>query len=60
MRDVLPHQYAEVQELPGCAADGATYAEATAAAKVAIQEWLETARELERDIPEARGLLAYA
>jgi predicted RNase H-like HicB family nuclease len=51
---------AEVPELPGCAADGPTYAEALAAAEVAIQEWLETARELGRDIPEARGRLAYA
>jgi predicted RNase H-like HicB family nuclease len=51
---------AEVPELPGCAADGATYAEALAAAEVAIREWLETAKELGRDIPEARGRLAYA
>lgn len=51
---------AEVPELPGCAADGSTYAEAIAAAEVAIQEWLETAKELGRDIPEARGRLAYA
>ncbi len=51
---------AEVPELPGCAADGPTYAEALAAAEVAIHEWLETARELGRDIPEARGRLAYA
>jgi len=51
---------AEVPELPGCAADGPTYAEAIAAAEVAIQEWLETAKQLGRDIPEARGRLAYA
>ncbi len=51
---------AEVPELPGCAADGPTYADALAAAEVAIQEWLETAKELGRDIPEARGRLAYA
>jgi predicted RNase H-like HicB family nuclease len=51
---------AEVPELPGCAADGPTYVEAIAAAEVAIQEWLETAKELGRDIPEARGRLAYA
>ncbi len=51
---------AEVPELPGCAADGPTYAEALAAAEVAIREWLETAKELGRDIPEARGRLAYA
>ena len=51
---------AEVPELPGCAADGPTYAEALAAAEVAIREWLETAKELGRKIPEARGRLAYA
>ncbi len=51
---------AEVPELPGCAADGATYAEALAAAEVVIREWLETAKELGREIPEARGRLAYA
>jgi predicted RNase H-like HicB family nuclease len=51
---------AEVPELPGCAADGATYAEALANAEVVIREWLETARELGRPIPEARGRLAYA
>ena len=51
---------AEVPELPGCAADGPTYAEALAAAEVAIKEWLETAKELGRKIPEARGRLAYA
>lgn len=51
---------AEVPELPGCAADGATYQEALAAAEVVIGEWLETARELGRPIPEPRGRLMYA
>ena len=51
---------AEVPELPGCAADGPTYADALAAAEVVIREWLETAKELGREIPEARGRLAYA
>lgn len=51
---------AEVPELPGCAADGATYAEALANAEVVIREWIETAKELGRPIPEARGRLAYA
>ncbi len=35
---------AEVPELPGCAADGATYQEAIANAEVVIQEWIETAQ----------------
>jgi predicted RNase H-like HicB family nuclease len=51
---------AEVPELPGCAADGATYQEAIANAEVVIQEWIETAQELGRTIPEPRGRLMYA
>jgi len=50
----------EVPELPGCMADGATYQEALANAEVIIQEWIETARELGRPIPEPRGRLVYA
>ncbi len=51
---------AEVPELAGCASDGATYAEALANVEVVIQEWLETARELGRPIPEPRGRLLFA
>ncbi len=51
---------AEVPELPGCMADGATYQEALANVEVIIQEWIETARELGRSIPEPRGRLVYA
>jgi len=51
---------AEVPELPGCAADGATYQEALANAEVVIREWLDTARALGRSIPEPRGKLMYA
>ena len=51
---------AEVPELPGCMADGATYKEALANAEVIVEEWLETARELGRAIPEPKGRLAYA
>ena len=50
----------EVPELPGCMADGQSYAEAVANAEVVIDEWIETARKLNRRIPEARGKLAYA
>ncbi len=45
---------AEVPELPGCAADGATYAEAIANAEAVIHEWIETARELGRSVPEPK------
>jgi len=50
----------EVPELPGCMADGQTYAEAVANAEVVIDEWIETARKLRRPIPEPRGKLVYA
>ena len=50
----------EVPELPGCMADGQTYAEAVANAEVVIDEWIETARKLGQPIPEPRGKLAYA
>jgi len=51
---------AEVPELAGCMADGRTYQEALANAEMAMQEWIETARELGRSIPEPRGRLQYA
>jgi len=51
---------AEVPELPGCAADGNTYQEAVANVELIIQEWLETAKELGRAIPEPKGRLQYA
>ena len=51
---------AEVPELPGCAADGATYQEALANAEQIVQEWLQTAAELGREIPKPRGRLLFA
>jgi predicted RNase H-like HicB family nuclease len=51
---------AEVPELAGCAADGATYQEALLAAEVVIREWIETARELGRPIPQPKGRLMFA
>ncbi len=51
---------AEVPELPGCAADGATYQEALANVELVIQEWIDTAKELGRPIPEPKGRLAFA
>jgi predicted RNase H-like HicB family nuclease len=51
---------AEVSELPGCAADGSTYQQALANVEVVIQEWLETAKELGRFIPEPKGRLVFA
>jgi predicted RNase H-like HicB family nuclease len=51
---------AEVPELPGCAADGKTYREALRNVEVIIKEWIDTAKELGREIPEPRGRLVYA
>ena len=51
---------AEVPELPGCAADGETYADALKNVQVIIDEWIETARELGREIPKPRGCLTFA
>jgi predicted RNase H-like HicB family nuclease len=51
---------AEVPELAGCAADGPTDREALAAVEVVIEEWVETAKESGRPIPEPRGRLLYA
>lgn len=48
---------AEVPELPGCMADGKTYREALSNAERIIREWIETAKELGRTIPEPKGRL---
>ena len=51
---------AEVPELPGCMADGKTYQEAISNAETIISEWIETAKELGRPIPQPKGRLMYA
>jgi predicted RNase H-like HicB family nuclease len=51
---------AEVPELPGCMADGATYEETLKNIQVVISEWIETARALGREIPIPKGKLVYA
>lgn len=50
----------EVPELPGCMSDGETYEEAIRNAQEVILEWMETARSLGREIPQAKGRLLYA
>ena len=41
-------------------ADGETYEQAVANARQVIDEWIKTAKELGRPIPELRGRLLYA
>jgi predicted RNase H-like HicB family nuclease len=51
---------AEVPELPGCAADGSNRQAALANVDVVIEEWIETAKELGRPIPQPKGRLVFA
>jgi predicted RNase H-like HicB family nuclease len=51
---------AEVPELPGCMADGKTYQEALTNAEQIIREWIETAKDEGRAIPQPKGRLLYA
>ena len=46
---------AEVPELPGCAAHGDTQEMALAEIKLAMELWIETAREFGDVIPEPKG-----
>jgi predicted RNase H-like HicB family nuclease len=51
---------AEVPELAGCASDDKTYQEALANVEIVIGEWIETAKELGRAIPQPKGRLVFA
>jgi predicted RNase H-like HicB family nuclease len=51
---------AEVPELPGCMADGQTYEEVLKNVQTIIEEWIETAKSLNREIPKPKGKLLYA
>ena len=51
---------AEVPELPGCMADGESYQEALANAEQIVREWIETATELGKPVPQPKGRLTYA
>ncbi len=47
---------ARVLELPGCIAHGETREEAVANAGIAIENWIDTAKELQRPIPPPMDL----
>ncbi|MBX3142262.1 MAG: type II toxin-antitoxin system HicB family antitoxin [Trueperaceae bacterium] len=49
---------AVVPDLPGCMADGPTYAEAAENVEVIIREWIEMAIEFGREVPEPKTALA--
>jgi predicted RNase H-like HicB family nuclease len=51
---------AEVPELPGCAADGKNYEEALANVVRICEEWIETAKQLGRPVPQPKGRLLFA
>jgi predicted RNase H-like HicB family nuclease len=51
---------AEAPELPGCMADGKTHQDALRQLEIVMTEWIETARELGRTIPQPRGRLLFA
>lgn len=51
---------AEIPELPGCMADGATAEESLRNIEQIAQEWIETAKEIGRPIPQPKGRLKYA
>ena len=51
---------AEVPELAGCMADGSTMQSALENVHIVMNEWIETATLLGRDIPKPKGKLAFA
>lgn len=51
---------AEVPELAGCMADGQTYDEALENAQIVVNQWIETAKELNRRVPEPKKRLVFA
>lgn len=50
----------DVPELPGCMADGETAVEALENVEIIINEWIERAQELGREIPQPKGRLMFA
>lgn len=51
---------AEVPELPGCMADGESYLDAVKNVEIVIEQWISTAKDLGREIPEPKGKLMFA
>jgi predicted HicB family RNase H-like nuclease/predicted DNA-binding protein (UPF0251 family) len=51
---------AQVEELPGCEAHGASADEATRAIEDAMEAWIAEALEAGREVPEPRGAASYS
>ena len=51
---------AEVPELAGCMSDGSTMQSALENVHIVMNEWIETAKLLGREIPKPKGKLAFA
>lgn len=51
---------AEVPELAGCMADGNTMQSALENVHTVMEEWIETAKLMGREIPVPKGKLAFA
>ncbi len=46
---------AEAPELPGCMSDGETYQQALSNIEKIIDEWIETAKSINKKIPSPKG-----
>ena len=51
---------AEIPDLPGCAADGETQEEALSCAREAIDEWIDAAKEMGREVPQPNGIEKFS
>ena len=51
---------AEAPELPGCMDDGTTQVEALTNIERIAEQWLETVKELGREIPKPKGRILFA
>jgi predicted RNase H-like HicB family nuclease len=51
---------AEVPELPGCTADGISPIDAIKNVNTVIDQWIETAHLMGREVPKPKGRLMFA
>jgi antitoxin HicB len=58
--DDQPTWHAQIEEMPGCEATGATPAEAAERVPAALAEWVADARAEGREVPEPRNARSYS